>query len=458
MTQTRGDAPALVALGSGGVLASRHLEAANVLRERGETRGLWRVVVEQANPARHACVVVERHRRALTIALERAWVRSVVRSKCRDRSGPTWITIFGPDVERSHDAVSRAMIPAPDDDWTSASLLLLVNSLTSILVISVKTVVYDRFGPPEVLRVVEGAPRPSPGPHDVIVRIHATTVTSAESAMRRGRPLWGRVIIGVFRPRRSMRTLGIELAGVIDEVGASVTRFAPGDEVFGFAGFSIGANAEYMRLSEHASLARKPTRATFGQAAAVVDGASTALYFLRDKAGVREGQRVLVVGASGSIGTYAVQLARRFGAHVTGVCGTANVELVRELGAHEVIDYTREDFTRRSEAWDVVFDTVGVSSFGRSRGVLTPRGCYVATTGLHNYLLAAWTRLRGGKRVITGMSVDKNAALPFIADLVDREALKIVIDRVYGIDDIVEAHRYVDSGRKRGNVVIEVRG
>jgi NADPH:quinone reductase-like Zn-dependent oxidoreductase len=320
----------------------------------------------------------------------------------------------------------------------------------------VRAVVYERFGPPEVLRVVE-VPRPVPDPHEVLVRIHATTVTAAESAMRRGRPLWGRVIIGLFSPRRSMRTLGIELAGVVEDVGAGVTRFRPGDEVFGFAGFAIGANAEYMRLSERASLAKKPTRATFVQAAAVVDGASTALYFLRDKAKLQAGQRVLVVGASGSIGTYAVQLAKHFGAEVTGVCSGANVELVRELGATDVIDYTREDFTRRDETWDVVFDTVGVGSFGRCRRVLTPRGCYVVTTGLHNYLLEAWTRIRGGKRVITGMSVDKTEALPLIAKLVDDGTLRIVIDRVYDLDEIVQAHRYVDSGRKRGNVVVEVR-
>lgn len=315
--------------------------------------------------------------------------------------------------------------------------------------------VYERFGPPEVLCLVE-VPRPIPAAHEVLVRIHATTVTAAEAAMRRGRPLWGRVILGIFGPRRRMQTLGIELAGVIEEVGASVTRFRPGDEVFGFAGFAIGANAEYMRLSEHASLASKPVRASFVQAAAAVDGASTAIYFLRDKARVRAGQRVLVVGASGSIGTYAVQLARHFGAEVTGVCSGANAALVRELGAVDVIDYAREDFTKRDETWDIVFDTVGVSSFLRCRRVLGPRGCYVATTGLRNYLWAAWTRVLGGRRVVTGMSVDKSDALPLIAELIDRDALRIVIDRVYGLDEIVAAHRRVDSGRKRGNVVIEV--
>jgi NADPH2:quinone reductase len=165
---------------------------------------------------------------------------------------------------------------------------------------------------------------------------------------------------------------------------------------------------------------------------------------------------VLVIGASGSIGTYAVQLARHFGAEVTGVCSTGNVELVTSLGAHRVVDYTREDFTRTGETYDIIFDTVGKSSFSRCKAALTEQGRYVATTGLHHYLLAAWTRLWGGKRVITGMSVDKNDALPLIKELVEADQLRVVIDRTYTLDEIVDAHRYVDSGRKRGNVVVTV--
>jgi NADPH:quinone reductase-like Zn-dependent oxidoreductase len=318
-----------------------------------------------------------------------------------------------------------------------------------------KAVVYTRFGPPEVLAVEEVA-KPTPQAHEVLVRVHATTVTSAEAAMRRGEPLWGRVILGFFRPRKRMRTLGTELAGVIESVGESVTRFRPGDEVFGFAGFSIGANAEYMRLPERGSLALKPRNRTFEEAAAAVDGASTALYFLRDKAAIRRDQKVLVVGASGSIGTYAVQLARYFGAHVTAVCSMGNADLVRSLGAHEVVDHTREDFTRNGKTYDIIFDTVGKSSFRRCRGSLTPSGCYLPTTGLFNYVLSAWTRLWGGKRVRTGMSVDKRDALEFLRPLIEADALRVVIDRRYEIDDIVEAHRYVDSGRKRGNVVVTV--
>jgi NADPH2:quinone reductase len=318
-----------------------------------------------------------------------------------------------------------------------------------------RAVVYRRFGPPEVL-AVEDVPVPVAGPGEVLVEIRATTVTSAEAAMRRGRPLWGRVIIGLFRPRQSMRTLGIELAGKVAQVGEGVTAFGVGDEVFGFTGFAIGANAEYLRMPANGSLAKKPVTASFAEAAAVVDGASTALYFLRDKARIEAGHKVLVIGASGSIGTYAIQLARHFGAEVTGVCSTANVELVTSLGAHRVIDYTRDDFATEGIRYDIVFDTVGRSSFRRCREALAERGCYVATTGLANYLWAAWTRLRGGPRVITGMSVDKRAALPLLAQLVDAGELRIVIDRRYTLDEIVAAHRYVDTGRKRGNVVVTV--
>jgi NADPH:quinone reductase-like Zn-dependent oxidoreductase len=317
-----------------------------------------------------------------------------------------------------------------------------------------KKAVYTRFGPPEVLEVRE-TETPSPRDDEVLVRIHATTVTAAEAAMRRGRPLWGRVILGIVRPRKRMQTLGTELAGGIVAVGKHVTRFNEGDEVFGFTGFAIGANAEFLCLREAASLCLKPNNVTFEQAAAAVDGASTALFFLRDKAGVRPGQRVLVLGASGSIGTYAVQIAKRLGAEVTGVCSTPNVELVESLGADHVIDYTRGDFTQSDTTYDVVFDTVGKSSFARSRGVLAPSGRYVATTGIANFLLALATRF-SGKRVVTGMSVDKSDALAYLRSLIEADGLRIVIDRQYDLDDIVEAHRYVDSGRKRGNVVVRV--
>lgn len=318
-----------------------------------------------------------------------------------------------------------------------------------------KAVVHTEFGPADVLALKEVA-KPVPGDDDVLIRVHATTVTTAECLMRRGRPLWGRAIIGFRRPRKKMRVLGLELAGEIESVGKDVRRFKQGDQVFGFTGFQVGANAEYTCMRENASLAVKPGNTTYEEAAAAVDGATTALFFL-DKAGIRGGQKVLVNGASGSIGTYAVQLAKHFGAEVTGVCGGRNVELVRSLGADKVIDYTKEDFTDTGERYDVIFDTVGKSSFSRCRGALTESGRYASTTGLLNYVLSAWTFIVGGRRVVSGMSVDKRKALVFLKGLIEAGTLKIVIDRTYPLDRIAEAHRYVEQGHKRGNVVVSVR-
>ncbi|WP_394615072.1 NAD(P)-dependent alcohol dehydrogenase [Lentzea sp. JNUCC 0626] len=318
-----------------------------------------------------------------------------------------------------------------------------------------RAAVHTNFGPPDVVQVVE-KPVPPVRPGDVLIKVHATTVTSAECAMRRGEPLWGRVILGLRRPRTRLRTLGLEVSGTVDEVGADVTEFSPGDEVFGFTGFSVGAHADYVRLPATASLSLKPSSLTFVEAAAAVDGATTALFFLRDKAKVRPGQHVLINGASGSIGTYAVQLAKHFGATVTAVCGPSNVDLVRSLGADHVIDYTCGDFTSGVGRYDVVFDTVTKSSFRAARRSLRPGGKYLPTTGLVNNLWALWTLLRGGKRVLVGMSVNKRAALPFISALLESGELRVIVDRTYPLAEIVAAHRHVDAGHKRGNVVVTV--
>jgi NADPH:quinone reductase-like Zn-dependent oxidoreductase len=226
--------------------------------------------------------------------------------------------------------------------------------------------------------------------------------------------------------------------------------------VFGFTSFGLGACAEYKRMPETGSLALKPDNVTYEEAAAAVDGATTALFFLRDKAKIQPGQKVLINGASGSIGTYAVQLAKYFGAEVTGVCSTRNLELVRSLGADRVVDYTKEDFTERGESYDIIFDTVGKSSYARCKPSLTNHGRYVPTVGLWNNVLTLWTSVTGGKKVVTGMSSDKNEALPFLRDLIEAGTLTIVIDRRYPLTDIVEAHRYVEAGHKRGNVVVAV--
>ncbi|NRQ40109.1 NAD(P)-dependent alcohol dehydrogenase [Nonomuraea sp. NN258] len=317
-----------------------------------------------------------------------------------------------------------------------------------------KAAIYTRFGPPEVLALHQ-VPKPEPREDEVLIQVRAMTVTSAECAMRRGEPLWGRIILGLRRPRKRMRTLGTELAGRVEAVGAKVTRFRPGDEVFGFTGFRLGANAEYVCLAQRASLELKPVNLGFEEAAAAVDGASTALYFLR-KAGLRAGHRVLVYGASGSIGTYAVQLAKHFGAHVTAVCGPRNADLVAELGADEVIDYTKEDYSRSGARYDIVFDTLGKSSFAQARTVLTRQGRYAPTTGLGNTFLSLGTSLSRGRKVVTGMSVDKNDSLALLKGLIEAEQLRVVIDRRYPFDQLAEAHRYVETGHKRGNVVITI--
>lgn len=314
---------------------------------------------------------------------------------------------------------------------------------------------HTAFGPPDVLRLTE-VETPVPGHGEVLIKVVATTVTAAEAAMRRGEPRWGRVVLGFTRPRRRMRTLGMELAGEVAAVGAGVTRFRPGDRVFGFTGFGLGAYADYKCMPEQRSLAAMPANVTFEQAAAAVDGATTALFFLRDRARVQPGQRVLVVGASGSVGSYAVQLAKHLGAHVTGVCGTRNLALAAELGADRVIDYTKEDFTTGSERYDVVFDTLGRSSFRACRKILTAKGCYAPTTGLGNVPLVWLTALTGGRRVVGGMSVDKTELLVYVRDLIEQDRLRIVVDRTYPLERIAEAHRYVDTGHKTGNVVITV--
>ena len=318
-----------------------------------------------------------------------------------------------------------------------------------------KVAVFERFGGPEVLELVD-SPKPLPTEDEILIKVHATTVTAAECHMRRGRPLWGRLILGVVRPRRRRRTLGLELAGEVVSVGKNVRRFKPGDTVFGFTGFGSGANAEYTCMAQSGSVEIMPANVGFDDAAALVDGPSTALYFLRDKAHIRAGQKVLINGASGSIGIYAVQLARYFGAEVTAVCSARNADLVRSLGADHVIDYGVDDFTRRRDHYDVIFDAIGASSFARCRGALKNGGCYVPTTGLANWPRMWWTALRRGRRVTIGMSVEKRALLGCVKKLVENGELVAVIDRRYRFDQLAEAHHYVEQGRKRGNVTISV--
>ncbi len=321
---------------------------------------------------------------------------------------------------------------------------------------SMKAVVYDHYGPPEVLQV-RNVPKPQPKADEVLVAIGATTVTSACGMMRRGDTVLSRLVLGLLRPRRRFRVLGTEFAGTIEAVGSSVTRFRPGDRVFGFTGFNVGGYAEYVCLRETASLALAPPRVTHHEASTLVDGPTTALFFL-ERAGLKRGDKLAIVGASGSVGTAAVQLARHFGAEVTAVCSGANAELVRSLGAQHVIDYTKDDYTAGGERFDMVFDTVGKSSFSAARRALVPGGRYLLTVGgLWVPVRSLWSRLFEARQLVFGMSVEKREALQRIREFVADGVLKPVIDRSYELGAIAEAHRYVETGRKRGNVVVTVR-
>jgi NADPH:quinone reductase-like Zn-dependent oxidoreductase len=318
-----------------------------------------------------------------------------------------------------------------------------------------KAVVYTRYGAPDVLTLRE-VRRPEPRDDEVRIAIRATTVTAACGMMRRGDTLMARLVLGVFRPRRRFRIMGTELCGVVERTGRHVTRFRVGERVFGFAGFRVGTNAEYVCLRESASLAPAPEGLTDVEAASLVDGPTTALHFLR-RAGLRTGMRVVIVGASGSVGSAAVQLARHLGAHVTAVCSGRNAELVRSLGAHEVVDYTREDYSAGGTRYHIVFDAVGQTSYRSARRCLVDGGVYAVTVGsLAVYALDLWTRLFSRTRFLFTMSVEKTVALREVTELVGAGVLRPVIDRAYALAELPDAHRYVETARKRGNVVVTV--
>jgi NADPH:quinone reductase-like Zn-dependent oxidoreductase len=318
-----------------------------------------------------------------------------------------------------------------------------------------RAVVYDRYGPPGVLRLEE-VEQPVPGEDEVLVKIHATTVNRTDCGWRTAKPFFTRAFIGLLRPKR--RILGMELAGEVEAVGAAVSEFQVGDQVFGVKGF--GAHAEFISMRESAPLAHKPAGLSFEEAAAVCDGACAALSCLRT-ADLRKGRSILVYGASGSIGTAAVQLARYFGAHVTAVCNTKNVELVRSLGADEAVDYLQEDFTKNGKTYDVIFDAVGKHSFRRCRRSLKPGGIYIETDlGFmwHVPALALLTRRIGDKRVKIGIARYTKKDVLFLKELIEAGKYRAVIDRCYPLKDVVEATSYVETKQKTGNVVLTVNG
>jgi NADPH:quinone reductase-like Zn-dependent oxidoreductase len=323
-----------------------------------------------------------------------------------------------------------------------------------------RAVVHDRYGPPEVQRLEE-VERPVPKEDEVLVRIHATTVNRTDCHIRQAKPFMWRFFAGFLRPKR--KVLGMELAGEVEAVGAAVTEFAVGDEVFGVQGYNrpYGAHAEFISMREGDPLAHKPIGMTFEEAAAVCDGFIQARECL-NAADLRKGQRILVYGASGSCGTATVQLARYLDAHVTAVCNTKNVELVRSLGADEVVDYLQEDFTKNGETYDVIVDAVGKHSLLRCGGSLKPGGVFVATDlgrlMFENPLTALVTRFIGDKRATLPLGKYRKADVLFLKELIEAGRYRAVIDRRYPLEDIVEATRYVETGQKTGNVVLTVAG
>ncbi len=319
-----------------------------------------------------------------------------------------------------------------------------------------RAVVCRRYGSPDVLELQE-VDKPIPKRNEVLIRIMAGTVGPSDCAFRKGEPFAVKLVNGLRRPKHPI--LGTEFAGVIDAVGQDVTQFRTGDRVYGLSPHTAGAHAEYKCLPENGVLVQMPEGLSYEDMVAVCDGAATSLTFLRDQAKVKSGQKVLIIGASGAVGIYAVQLAKHYGAEVTGVCSGANADLVKSVGADEVIDYTLEDFTADGRLYDVIFDAVGKRSFSQCAGSLTPDGIYLSTTPtLSNIASMLRTMLFGRKKskfVTAGLMQSKDN-LRYLNALCEQGKLRAIIDRRYSLEQAADAHRYVDTGRKKGNVVIRI--
>lgn len=321
-----------------------------------------------------------------------------------------------------------------------------------------RAIIYEKYGSPDVLEIRD-LEKPTPRAREILIKSYATTVTSADWRVRSltvpfGFGFISRLVFGISKPRQPI--LGTELAGVVESIGKDVTKFKVGDEVFAFSGARMGCHAEYKCMSEDGAVVLKPRNLTFDEAAALSFGGSTALDFFK-RAKLKRGESVLINGASGCVGTAAVQLARYLGADVTGVCSTANMELVRSLGA-AVVDYTVDDFTKSDKAYDIIMDTAGTAPYSRCKRSLKEGGrLLLVLAGLPDMLSAAWVPLTSSKKVVAGPASERVEDLRFLAALAEAGQFKPVIDRRYPFEEIREAHRYVDAGHKRGSVVVTLR-
>ncbi|MGZ5253808.1 MAG: NAD(P)-dependent alcohol dehydrogenase [Flavitalea sp.] len=316
-----------------------------------------------------------------------------------------------------------------------------------------KAIVYTQYGPPEVLQLKE-VEKPLPKENEILIKIKATAVNSGDLRLRKADPFAVRFFFGLTKPKNNI--LGGVLSGDVEAMGTAVKLFKVGDQVFGTTGMSFGAYADYKCLPESAVLALKPHNLTYEEAAVIPFGGTTAFFFIK-KANIQSGQKVLIYGASGAVGTAAIQLAKYFGAHVTGVCSTDNIDMVRSLGADAVVDYTKDDFTKNGEMYDVIFDTVDKISFANSLKSLNKKGILIlGASGLSGMLQGLWTSMTSSKKVITGMISEKVEDIYFLKGLIEQSKMKAVIDRTYPLSQMAEAHMYVEKGHKKGNVAIKM--
>jgi NADPH:quinone reductase-like Zn-dependent oxidoreductase len=323
-----------------------------------------------------------------------------------------------------------------------------------------KAIVHTKYGPPDELQLLE-VEKPVPGDNEVLIKMHATTVTTTDCNARnftfvpQSFMFFARIMFGFKKPR--IKILGIDLAGVIEAIGKDVKLFKAGDHVFGSPGTKFGGHAEFVCVPENGALAIKPADLSWEKAAAISLAGNTALFFIRDLAKIQAGQKILIHGASGAIGTYAVQLAKYYGAEVTGVCSTTNAEMVKSLGADMVIDYTKEDFTKSDERYDFVFDVVGKTTFSQCKGILKPKGIYLENMmEVKDFLKVLWTSIVGGKKIKGGVSTERAENLKFFIELIESGKLRPVIDRIFPLEKTAEAFQYVEQGHKKGNVVISL--